>query len=351
MPRVMYKKFRTYSGPVIFGGRPLDETTPIIRRHIDRAVYLTEAVETGRRRGSIFAADGTGMTGGRGQHILVYPKELANEDFDARDDQGGLGALLRRLEVEAPSPKLEKLWEAFRAEGWYLASDGKFRWLEQGRARVLRKQIDHSAGDLVHGAVLRDAITPPAAGRVPKSGEEWETAKRWALLFHGVLEGDRSMEVQWQFEVDHLVHRIRHRKYAFSATKRRSTVERVVYGSRPKPLEEIIAGQDITFELDLALCVFHSHTVNAPAIAYKKLRSVISEVGWRADYDFGDVDAEVLFARELLRALAKTRFGRWNQNIGGGRWERSRTKARLSGFWSKRLFSARTQGIMLANMP
>ena len=123
MPRVMYKEFKTYAGPAIYG-KPLGKPERDMRHHVDRAVYLTEAVETGRRRGSIFAADGTGMTGGRGQHILVYPKELANEDFDAKDDQGGLGALLRRLEFEAPSKELEQLWEAFRAEGWYLASDG-----------------------------------------------------------------------------------------------------------------------------------------------------------------------------------------------------------------------------------
>lgn len=345
--RVMHKTFRSYSGPAIYGeklGAP-----DFTENHVQRAVLLTEAVETGRRKGSVFAADGTGMTAGRGQHILVYPRELAHEDFDAKDDQGGLGVLLQRIEMRAPSPALNRLWKAFKDEGWYIAQDGKFRWYGDGHSKVANRLVDHCSGDLVHGAVLRDTITPKG-GKVPAKGERWDIAKGWALLFHDVFKTQKSMAVQMDFEVHHLVHRTSTRKFQFRLSRRRSTVEQEVYGLWPKPITKFVVGSDITPQLDLAMCVFHSHTVNAPAIAYRKLRDTINVTGYQPSR-MRRTRSEITFAFELLRRLATARYGRWNEDIENGRWARSRARAMEFGFWPREFFRIGLSGIMLADMP
>lgn len=345
MVQVRHKVFRSYSGPIIYGKKVEPETHT--ENHAQRAIIITEGVETGYRVGSIMAADGTAMTAGRGQHILVYPRELANEDFNAKDDQGGLGQLLYKIEKEAwhhaakahgPTP-FDDLFNAFNQEGWYLAGDGLFRWLEDGRAKVKGRWMDHEAGDIIHGAVLRDTITP-VGGKVPKTGEQWQQARRWALLFHEVFAHQETTQIQFDFEVDHLVDRVSLRKYGFHPNQRKETVSQVVYGSRgfrgPAPIGKLKVGKHITEELDLAMCVFHSHTVNAPSIAFRKLKETLEATGFRPMA--GNTQAEIAFARELLKRLAKAKYGRWNEDIEGGRWDRTRARARESGMWPTRFF-------------
>ena len=118
MPKVSYRKRKNYSGPLIAGTEPYP--APSAERagfHIDRAYWLTTRVETGGKFGAVMAYDGTGMTAGPDQHIAVYPKELANEDLNAADDQGSLWKLLRRLEVCDPGGgfggHLATLWALF----------------------------------------------------------------------------------------------------------------------------------------------------------------------------------------------------------------------------------------------
>jgi len=309
--RVRYRSFRSYSGPGIRGILLDKSQYENTNNHAQRALYLTEGVETGHRVGSIMAGDGTATTAGRGQHILVYPRELANEDFDARDDQGGLPKLLRKLEVETSSPALDKLYGAFIAEGWYVAQDGVLRWHDDARTKVKGRWLECKAGDIVHGAVLRDTITPKG-GKVPRKGEQWEQAKRWALLFHEVFKEESSLKVQTDFELEHLVHRVMHRKYGFHPNRRRETVSQVVYGSRgfrgPAPVGRLVVGKHITVELDLAMCLFHSHTVNAPAIAYRKLKETLLATGYEPDHR--NQLAEIAFAKELLKRLAKAKYAR-----------------------------------------
>lgn len=332
MLQVRHKKFKSYSGPCIYGERRKPDFST--KLHCERAVLLTEGVETGYRLGSIMAADGTGVTAGLGQHILVYPRELAHEDFDAKDDQGGLGQLLRHMEVHAATPALDKLWGEFRAQGWYVAQDGRLRWYEDKRVKVRGRWMDFKAGDVVHGAILRDTITP-VGGKVPKAGEQWEQSKRWAVLFYRVFSDSGSMKSQFGFEVDHLVTRIGHRKYPFIPHRRSQTMAQAIYGTGV--VGELVAGRDISAMLDLALCVFHSHTVNAPAIAYRKLRHSLQATGYRSEQARGGT-GEIALARDLLRRLATANYGRWNEDIAQGRWARTRARARESGMWPEDFF-------------
>lgn len=331
MVQVRHKVFRSYSGPVVYGQKI--EPAARAETHALRAVTITEGVETGYRVGSIMAADGTAMTAGRGQHILVYPRELANEDFDSKDDQGGLGALLYKIErtVRGSQP-FDDLFNAFNQEGWFLSNNGQFRWLEDGRAKVKGRFVDHLPGDLIHGAVLRDTITP-VGGKVPKTGERWQQARRWALLFHDVFSDPFTFQTQLEFEVEHLIHRVEYRKFAFHSARRKETVSQVVYGG--SSMAGMKAGMDISEELDLAMCVFHSHTVNAPSIAFRKLRDTLDATGFTP---YQSNISEIAFACELLKRLAKTKYGRWNEDVQGGRWDRTRARARESGMWPSRFF-------------
>jgi len=130
--RIMHRNIGKFSGPVIHGTEvaPLPDNPS----HAGRAYWLTGQAETGNKMGSIMMADGTAFTIGRDQHIAVYPKELASEDFNAADDQGGAWLLLAAIEV-AHGP-IHQLWEALEAEGWYVAPDGSLRWIGNGRAKV-----------------------------------------------------------------------------------------------------------------------------------------------------------------------------------------------------------------------
>jgi len=339
--QVRHKTFKNYSGPHIYGEKTTIRTDTI--NHVNRAVILTEGVETGYRPGSIMAADGTAMTAGCGQHILVYPRELANEDFNAKDDQGTLSSLLRELELVAPVDALAKLFGAFIAESMYVAKDGRLRFYEDTRAKVKGRWVDCKAGDIVHGAIIRDIITP-LGGKVPKTGERWEQAKRWAVLFYDVFSDPDTFSAQLNFETDHLCYRVNRFKYLFHPNRRKETVAQVVYGNYP--VEIIEADNQITPELDLAMCVFHSHSVNAPAIAYRKLKEAILATEYVPDIlsIHNRPDKEVKFARNLLRRLAKANYGRWNEKVHGGRWIRTRTCARTSEMWPPEFF--KKDGIM-----
>jgi hypothetical protein len=348
--RILHRTFRSYSGPVVYGTK--DEEFPGDERsHVDRACWLTEGVETGHRVGSCFAADGTCHTIGRGQHIIVYPRELANEDWNAKDDQGGAGKLLRDIEINAvdldepghvPNQNVEALWAAFKAEGWYLAQDGTFRWIEDGQAKVKGRWMDHKAGDLVHGAVLRDAITP-IGGKVPKTGSRWETARRWAALFHAVMSDPDFAHCQWRFERHHLIDRVRTRKIQTNPRRRRQTLQQALYGS--VLVENVVVNRDISPDLDLALCVLHSHSVNAPAIAYRKLVESLKATGYKPATDV----SQVVFARDLLRRLARAKYGRWNEDIENGRWQRTRKRAMETGWWPLEFFRS-PGGLMMVDM-
>jgi len=349
MVQVRHKSIGNYSGPVIYGpeyniaskrfGLDIKES------HLDRAVFLTALVETGGRIGSIMAADGTAMSAGLGQHILVYPRELANEDFNAEDDQGGLGRLLRMLEVsQEPPMHLQALFTQFEVEGWYLAQDGFLRWREAGSRFIKGERIKHSAGDIIHGAILRDRITP-IHGKVKARTENWLIAKRWATLFHNVFADPKSIETQLFFEKKHLAERVASRKFLFRKQRRRMPVQDVVYGDSISSLELPERAKlcqnpvkCVTLELDLAMCVFHSHTVNAPSIAYRVMRDAIGASGFIVPGDRMKSN-ERIFAKTLLRMLATSNYGRWNQSIMNGRWRRTRKLASHIGVWPEHYFT------------
>ena len=334
--RVYHRKFGSYSGSRING---VDEIAipsgDQARRHVSRAYWLTTKVETGGTFGSSFCGDGTAKTEGPDQHIGVYPKELAHEDWNAEDDQGGLWAFLQFLEPIGGSA-IEALWAALAQEGWYISQDGFLRYLEDGQHDVKGRLVDVVAGDCVYGAQIRDTFTP-IGGKVPKSGPKWEQCKKWSLLFNDVFSDSSTFEAQIKFGVDHLVNRVRTQRIKL-VDGQRISMRRLIYGTRVD-VESLLVGDGFSKKLDLAMCVLHSHSVNAPSIAYRKLAEALDVSGFGAFQKGTPVEMD--FVKQLLRSLANSTYGRWNDEVENGRWSRTRKHAKNSGLWPEAFFTGK----------
>lgn len=324
--RILHRKIGKYQGAVIYGTEVAPPPTgPTADIHSERAYWLTGEVETGNKLGSVMMADGTAFTIGRDQHIAVYPSELAAEDFDAEDDQGGVWKLLAKMEL-TKSSHIQPLWDAFADEGWYIGQDGHLRWITATTGIYLKgKKISVSGGDLVHGAMIREAITPNG-GKVAKGGTDWKVCRRWATLLHNLTADPKTAPIQNAFGLAHLYHRVKHRK--FCPRGPRVTMEKGIYGRHNIAT---VKSSDFSQMFDLAMCVFHSYTVNAPSVAFRLLEQVTRSVGWD-ETGFGTT-AEIAFARTLIRELKLKKYGRWNR-----RYERTRRHAMRVGWWPQRLF-------------
>ena len=326
--RINHRSIGKYSGPVIYGTEVVKP--PNGPFHAGRAFWLTGQVETGNRLGSVMMADGTGFTIGIDQHIAVYPRELAAEDFNAADDQGGAFALLAAMEV-AHAP-VRMLWEAFEQRGWYVAPDGTLRWIDSGTHKVGTRKLEHQGGDLVHGATIRDTVTPKG-GKVTKVCQK-EQAREWAAMLHELTRAPSSRDVQVAFGVKHLCHRVRTRKLRLADHRRRVTFQKAVYGSENI---ERIKMTDLGPKYDLALCVFHSYTVNAPSVAFKLMEDTIKGMG---GFDPTCEASREVFAGAILLKLKRKKYGRWDK-----RWARTRKAAMEVGWWDEALFK-RPHGLM-----
>lgn len=316
---VSHISFKSYAGPRIRGDVPfvLGPTAS----HWDRVLWLTAKVESGGTFGSIVMYDGTAVTAGLHQAIAVYPKELSHEDYQAKDDQGSFWSLLRRIELVPDFPEVKKLWDKLASSGFYLGRDGVLRYLNDGTVKVGSRNVNYSAGDPVYGSHIRNTFTP-MNGSVPKRGAQWEQSKQWALAFHSVFSNPKSFKAQSEFGMEHFEHVARTRHIGDE-----KIVDALYGGSLRSPGYE---GDDY----DLALAVFWSHSVNAPAIAYRILK--------RAYRVAPPAEDSSKFARTLLHMLGRSNFGRWNFSEKNGRWSRTRSSAKK--VWESGLFSS--SGIM-----
>jgi hypothetical protein len=320
--KVLWRKFRSYAGPMIKGTVPY-EVPELQHNHVERAFWLTAKVETGARFGSVISYDGTGMTAGLDQHVAVYPRELAGkDDGNALDDQGSLWKLLRRMEYVQGNPgyqsRLAGLWTAFENEGWYVAQDGVLRY-----ALDLRPG-DGRAGSPVFGREIRNVLTP-MNGNVDGPYNR-EQAKKWIQRFHLVFSHPDGFRAQVEFGKEHLVKR----------TKRRG-IEWAYGNQEVSALTVSRLGED----LDLAMCMYQAHSVNAPAIANRALKKAA---------DYRPAAPMNVDPRKLIRLLGTSSYGRWSDNLKNGRYQRTRSAARASGLWPKSLFDGK-DALMPKDLP
>jgi hypothetical protein len=324
MAKVGFRRYKHYSGPVVAGEQEIP--VPSGEREefcMDRQHWLTVKVETGATYGTVVMYDGTCVTAGPDQFILVYPRELANEDYNARDDQGPLTKFLRRLEpVSGLEMDIRALWELFREHNWYVSQDGVMRYYADAQVKVKARKLNVKAGDLVHGAVLRDTITP-VSGTVPRRGKHWEQALRFAWAFHHVFANPNGWHTQDAFGQERMLKAyIRRRLKA----PKNPTVAQAVYGRDPSSVRVSDVGQP----LDLAMAIWYSNSVNAPAIAMRWLSAVVKQIDPKKKPE--------AFAKLLIKRLGTSTYGRWNADVKGGRYQRTRIHAIRSGMWDRSLF-------------
>lgn len=318
MPNVTRVTFNSYSGPRILGTE--DFLLVPNAGHWERVLWLTSMVESGGRFGAITMYDGTAVTAGLHQAVAVYPRELADEDFNAQDDQGSFFQLLRLLQSLSDFPELQQLLERFRARGWTLSRDGTLRYLAAGKTQIRGHSKTVAAGDLVYGYEIREEFTPHQ-GVVPSTGASWNRSKAWALDFQKVFSHPSSFRAQIEFGAQHFEKVARNK--IIHTTQYSKSIERWLYGGN---LDNF---QSASPSYDLALAVFWSHSVNAPTVAYKILADAIVAADPGTDPD--------KFAATLLRLLGQKRYGRWHFSETNGRWQRTRQNARK--VWLSSLFA------------
>lgn len=320
---IKYRKIGKYSGFVVYGEKPFKEN---LSTHIDRAITLTSFVETGNKRGSIMSADGTAITAGQCQNILVYPRNT--------DEQGDLSCLLSKIFAEIEDLRVIKpLLSSFERVGWFVYNK-KIRHKWNGEARIEGKSIKYNQNSVVNGSILRNELTGEY-GVTPSKGIEKRNAQNWVILFHELFAHDSTEKLQMDFEKEKLANKIRKTKISINPRRRGVTLQKLFYKGED-PIE--FNSGWMTPEMDLALCVFYSYSVNAPSAAKKVLEKVIDDTGFNPD-KAGSI-YEIEFAKELLRALGRSDYGRWSHEVKSGRWARTRKHAMNMNYWSKSFFAA-----------
>ncbi len=330
---VKWIEFRSYSGPSITDGVAMP---PPAAGHVGRAYWLTTKVETGAKYGAVMAYDGTCMTAGPDQHIAVYPKELIEEDWRAEDDQGSLWDLLAKLRKHRGSDPgfdacLDALLVELAKDGFTIGGGGHLCYAADHSVTVKGRPISVKTGDPVHGSIIRNTYTGPSDGKVPKTGPAWEKAKKWATLWHDLTVHPAGHAAQLDFGITHLVERTQRRQLAGLGT-----VESAVYGPSG------IVHTTMEGLADLALCVYHAHSVNGPSPASTALAAALHATPIRSNPD--------AFARDLVRRLGNNSYGRWDDDVENGRYQRTRSNAKSSGFWPETFFVGPT-AIMPKDLP
>jgi hypothetical protein len=248
--------------------------------HMERAAWLTAAIETGAKFGTVQSYDGAAMSAGIEHKIAIYPRSM---------EQGSLWSLLQKL--PAASPAVNNLLSAIKQVGWYIDPRG-----------IVRKT---ATGAAVSAAEIREEFTPKA-GVVPTSGANYDKAVRWAQLWSAAF-------------ADPATHRPQIEEAKRSLLLSHKALESRAYKAFAN-LDDGSAGTttNLSEHLDLAMCFYHSFSVNAPTKARKCLEEALT-----------DAPEEKYFCRKLIRLLGTSTYGNWKQ-----RYTRTRASALKSGLWT-----------------
>lgn len=321
--------FGKFSGLRINGKIPMEVGSRFENDHFSRASWLTAEVESGGMFGTVISYDGTGITAGIHQAIAVFPKAL--DDNNKENDQGPLWDLLMMLSEYWPSVNsnlitaTERSWPSFSS---FLHANGIK--VEDSRAK------DPKTNKILSGLELRDILVGSPDGVFPLDfGKKRERAERIIVDFHKLFSSKWTFEIQERFGIEHF-NKHETRRLSFCKNKKYFVLPLCEFLNRIP----LITGSDfrkLSFEeycLDLAMCVYLSNSVNAPSYAFKVLCKVIDSI---------DISNYYYFSKALISALGNTSFGRWDDDLKDGRYQRTRIVAKLK--WPAELFDGK-QAIM-----
>lgn len=273
---------------------PLDGVKPV--NHMDRAVWLTSQVEA-PKWGTIQSYDGAAMSAGLLHNVSVLPSTMSQGDMF-----GLLGKIFDYADAKgAVNIPVANMKQSLQAKGWMVGKDG-----------VLR----NAAGVSVSGQAIRDEFTPPD-GKVPQQSPQYDQASRWATLFHDLFSDPGTRRAQIDFAATWLA-------------RGQSPTEMSIYQKYVPGLDSPIhlPAASLPPSVDLAMCVYHSFSVNAPAPAVDCLMHARDSTATADD-----------FATSLIRRLGTRAFGKWTDQPGDGddRYDRTRKAVWSSGIWDTAL--------------
>lgn len=313
MTKIFWKKYKKYSGLQINGNTAVERLTKYKYNHMYRAFYLTVQLEA-PQWGSVQSYDGAGISGGPFHYTAYSP---------GSKKQGSLFSLLRAIELglgTQQNKNLETLYTAFKKQNWFVARDG-----------YLRRFND---GELIFGAEIRDTFAPPD-GTVPEAGKHRVQAEYWAMLFHNLLGDSTTFHAQTEHAIEYLIHGQKSLEY--------KAYEKLTLGEIDITTPEVLTvlsgnaadRSKLTLEEDLAMCVYHSYSVNAPGPARKCLQEAICDPN--------------NISRKLIHLLGTSNYGRWHDTEDGkNRYDRTRKAAIHLGLWPAWYFY--DDGIMPENI-
>lgn len=292
LPRI---RFRDFVGTKIQGIKEYPKPTG--GRHLDKASWLTSVVESGGKFGTVISYDGTGITAGIHQAVAVFPRALGR--------QGPLWSLLQSISDSVYCQELKSLESTLLTESGLILNSGV---------------VTDTKGVPVTGKRLRAALTGSADGIMPESGPQRILAETYAQAFHSVFSSDVTFGIQVSYGQKHFI--------SLSKEKLKSghSIEDTLMSCMK--VSEFYPKTESELELDLALSMLWSHSVNAPAIADSVISPILSSNIPRAD-----------IPRILIRRLGNNSFGRWDDDIPGGRYQRTRTAA--MSLWPSEFFEGK----------
>ena len=313
MERIVFGK---YAGLRINGKIDMPEPEDFNTSHFSRASWLTAQVESGGKFGTVMNYDGTGMTAGIHQAIAVYPRALDDNNFE--NDQGPLWNLLWDLklkwEIATPDPFEGYPWDEFENHlslSKIVLKGNKVYHLDKRRVML--------------GQDLRFILSGSPDGILPKDGRDRSLAESMIRLFNQLFSSPWTFPVQLIYGIMEFVAGSK-KKFRFSSKKilQESSLRSEFYqGSFDTYLET-------NPSLDLALCVYWSNSVNAPGYALKLLCKVL-DATYRAGFQH-----EINFPKKLIHTLGTAQYGRWDDDIPDGRYQRTRNAAMKK--WPNELF-------------
>lgn len=292
MTNVLWRQYKEFSGCLVRGTDPIVPQDPA--KHMSCAAWLTSEAEA-PSYGYVQSYDGAGISAGLLHNILVFPRDLT---------QGDLGQLVRRIlnvsaMFQSNLPAAEWLLHEIESRGWTLSPDGKFRY-----------NASYKPGTLVEGAKLRDWVAPPG-GKVPRSGANWEYASKVATCFHELFAWPGSWTIQEDFAVEWLA---RGNRTAELEVYRHFTGHSDLDSFISLPVAAMPA------PVHVAMCVYHSFSVNSPKVAADCLK--------RAWPNNGNDEK---FAKALIREFGLHGRDVWHDQPGDGNNRYDRTRVALWG--------------------
>lgn len=286
--RTRWVTYKKYSGYVVDGGSEI--FVPTDGLHISRAVWLASKLE-GSRFGTVQAYDGAGMSGGLLHNIAVSPKDLS---------QGTFFGLLTRVKAEAPVA-FAGSFVGKRMESLNWVVDSGMLLTAKGRMKI-------------PGAMIREEFSGPS-GKVPREGSEHQ--REWAEGFHRLFVHPSTYGAQLRYAAEWLA-------------SGNSKMEMDVYRRYSGILDSMIGVKfsSLPPAIDLAMCVYHAFSVNAPSIARACLSAMPTII-----------DDETKWAKLLIRKLGLRKFANWADEVGDGsnRYDATRKVVWSCGLWDTKL--------------